>query len=407
MKITEIRTYLMHAGAPNLRKWAADGSFGTQSFSKNLTGTRNWLFVKIFTDEGITGIGECSGWPRVIETAVKDLSRLLVGEDPTHIERLWQKMHIGMMGHGLTGTVGAGAINGIDMALWDIKGKALGVPVWNLLGGKVRDRIRIYAHANTPEVALSLKERGITAFKMGGVSNPVRKFGQLREAVGDEMDIAIDLHGPPWLTPADAVQVCRELEQFRPMWVEDPVSPDNLEGFRRIRQHSSVPLAAGERQAMIFGERELIEDELVDVIQPDTGRAGGITQMKKIAAMAEAHHIMMAPHSGSLGPVAEYAALHILAAIPNGLILERIEDDWEGREKTIVPHPKQTDGFIPVPDAPGLGCDIDEEFVAQFPSEANVSVPVTEASGSYQPGTFNEHVYVQTRLRRGVYFPKS
>ncbi|MFO1149988.1 MAG: mandelate racemase/muconate lactonizing enzyme family protein [Alsobacter sp.] len=406
MKITEIRTYLMHAGSPSLKTWAADGSFGHQTFSKNLTGSRNWLFVKVFTDAGITGIGECSGWPRVIETAVKDLARIVVGEDPTHIERLWQKMHIAIMGHGLTGTVGAGAITGIDMALWDIKGKALGVPVWNLLGGKVRDRIRIYGHANTPEAALSLRERGFTAFKMGGVSNPVTKFAALREAVGDEMDIAIDLHGPPWLTPADAVAVCRELERFRPLWVEDPVAPDSLEGFRRIRQHSSAPLAAGERQATIFGERELIEHELVDVIQPDTGRAGGLTQMKKIAAMAEAHHIMMAPHSGSLGPVAEYAALHLLAAIPNGLILERIEDDWDGRARTIVPHPVQHDGFLAVPDAPGLGCDIDEDFVASFPSEANVSIPVAEASGSYAKGTFGEHVYVQTRLGKATYFPR-
>jgi galactonate dehydratase len=404
MKITEIRTYLMHAGAPNLRRWAADGSFGTDAFSKNLTGTRNWLFVKVFTDAGLTGIGECSGWPRVIERAVQDLARLLVGEDPTHIERLWQKMQIAIMGHGMTGTVGAGAMTGIDMALWDLKGKALGVPVWNLLGGKVRDRIRIYAHANTAEVALSLKERGITAIKCGGVSDPVRKVAMLREAIGDDMDLAVDLHGPPWLTPADAVAVCRALEPYRLLWVEDPIAPENLDGFRRIRDHTAVPLAAGERQATLFGERELIERELVDVIQPDTGRAGGITQMKKIAAMAEAHHIMLAPHSGSLGPVAEYAALHLLAAVPNGFLLERIEDDWEGRAQTIVPHPVQTDGFLTVPDAPGLGVDIDEAFVARFPSEANVSIPVTETSGSYAPGTFTEHVYVQSRLRRARYF---
>jgi galactonate dehydratase len=406
MKITEIRTYLMHAGAPNLKTWAADGSFGTQSYSKNLTGTRNWLFVKVFTDEGITGIGECSGWPRVIETAVKDLSRLLIGEDPTHIERLWQTMFTAIMGHGMTGTVGAGAMNGIDMALWDIKGKKLGVPVWNLLGGKMRDRIRLYAHANTLKAALSLKDRGYTAFKCGGVSDPIRKVAALREAVGDDMDIAIDLHGPPWLTPADAVQVCKALEPYHLLWVEDPIAPDNLEGFRRIRDHSSVTLAAGERQATIFGERELIEKGLVDVIQPDTGRAGGITQMKKIAAIAEAHHVMLAPHSGSLGPVGEYAALHVLAAVPNGYILERIEDDWDGRARTIVPHPVQQDGYLTVPDAPGLGCDIDEDFVASHPSEANISIPVTEASGSYAPGTFGEHVYVQPRTGRGVYFGK-
>ena len=235
MKITDIKTFLMHVGAPNLKKWASDGSFGTESFSKNLTGTRNWLFVKVYTDEGIIGIGECSGWPRVIETAVQDLKRLLIGEDPTNIELLWQKMHIAIMGHGLTGTVGAGAMTGIDMALWDIKGKKLGVPVWNLLGGKIRDRIRIYGHAKTPEAALSLKERGITAIKAGGVSDPIRMIDALRTAVGDDMDIAIDLHGPPWLTPIDAAQVCRALEQFNMMWVEDPIAPENLDSYERIR----------------------------------------------------------------------------------------------------------------------------------------------------------------------------
>lgn len=126
--------------------------------------------------------------------------------------------------------------------------------------------------------------------------------------------------------------------------------------------------------------------------------------MKKIAAMAEAHHIMVAPHSGSLGPVAEYAALHLLAAIPNGLFLERIEDDWEGRQHTVVPHPLAIDGFLQVPDTPGLGVDIDEAFVARFPSQANISSQVSAASGSYAPGTHDEYVYVQTRLQRARYF---
>ncbi|MFN7194340.1 MAG: mandelate racemase/muconate lactonizing enzyme family protein, partial [Rhodospirillales bacterium] len=328
MRIVDIETFLMQVDAPNLRGWASDGSFGTKATRQGLTGTRNWLFVKVHTDEGIVGIGECSGWPRVIQAAVQDLKSILIGEDPTHIERLWQKMMCAIMGHGMVGTVGGGAMTGIDMALWDIKGKALNTPVWNLLGGKIRDRIRIYAHANTAEVALSLKKRGITAIKCGGVSDPVRKVAMLRDAIGDEMDLMIDLHGPPWLTPADAAQVARALEPYRLMFVEDPIAPENLDGFRRIRDSANVTLAAGERMATVYGLRELIEKDLVDIVQPDTGRAGGITQMKKIAAQAEAHHIMMAPHSGSLGPVAEYAALHVLAAIPNGLILERIEDDW-------------------------------------------------------------------------------
>ncbi|WSH68913.1 mandelate racemase/muconate lactonizing enzyme family protein (plasmid) [Rhizobium ruizarguesonis] len=401
MKITGIRTFLMHVGQPDPSKWASDQRAG-DGVSKQFGGTRNWLFLKIDTDEGITGIGECSGWPRVAETAIHDLAPLLIGEDPAHTERLWQKMHIAMMGHGMLGTVGGGAMTGIDMALWDIKGKALGVPVWMLLGGKVRDRIPIYSHANTPERALALKERGIKAIKCGGVADPVRKVATLRDAVGDDMDIAIDLHGPPWLTPADACRLVRALEPYELMWVEDPIAPENIEGYRRIRDAAHVPLAAGERFATIFGERELIEKELVDVIQPDTGRAGGITQMKKIAAMAEAHHIQMAPHSGSLGPVAEYAALHLLAAIPNALILERLDDDWDGRRETIVPHPEQVDGLIAVPNGPGLGCDIDEAFVARFPSDGNVSVP--QSAGAYNPGTDNQHLYVQTRQSRRSYF---
>jgi galactonate dehydratase len=406
MKITAIKTFLMHAGSPQLKSWAADGSFGTQVFSGNLTGTRNWLFVKVYTDEGVVGIGECSGWPRVIETAVQDLKALLIGEDPQHIERLWQKMQIAIMGHGMTGTVGAGAMTGIDMALWDIKGKVLGVPVWSLLGGQVRSQVRMYAHASTPETALALKARGVTALKCGGVSNPVRKIAALREAVGDEIDLMIDLHGPPWLTPADAATLARELEPYKLLFMEDPIAPENLDGYRRIRDASNIPLAAGERMSTIFGLRELIEQELVDVVQPDTGRAGGITQMKKIAAMAEAHHIMMAPHSGSLGPVAEYAALHLLAAIPNTLFLERIEDDWDGRAHTALPALHQENGFLTVPTAPGLGVDIDEDFVARFPSQANVSIPVTPASGAYAEGTFEEHVYVQSRMKRAHYFPK-
>ncbi len=404
MKITGIRTFLMQVDAPNLKGWASDGSFGTRAGSKGLTGTRNWLFVKVYTDAGITGIGECSGWPRVIETAVNDLANVLVGEDPTHIEHLWQKMMTAIMGHGMTGTVGGGAMTGIDMALWDIKGKALNTPVWNLLGGKLRNQIRIYAHANTPEVAKGLVAQGITALKCGGVSSPVAKVAAIRDAIGPDIDLMIDMHGPPWMTPGDAVSLARALEPYHLTWIEDPIAPENLAGYQRLRNSTNIPLAAGERMATIWGLRELIEQELVDVAQPDTGRAGGITQMKKIAAMAEAHHIMMAPHSGSLGPVAEYAALHLMAAIPNALMLERIENDWPGRARTIIPHPIQHNGFLTVPDAPGLGCDIDEAFVAEYPSECNVSNPGIAGSGSYADGTDAEHVYVQTRLKRARYF---
>ena len=216
---------------------------------------------------------------------------LLIGEDPAHIERLWQKMHIAMMGHGMPGTVGGGAIDRHRHGAMGHQRQGARRAGLDLLGGKMRDRIRIYSHANTPERRARLKERGIKAIKCGGVADPVRKVAALRDAVGDDMDIAIDLHGPPWLTPADAARLVRALEPYELLWVEDPIAPENIDGYRRIRDAAHVPLAAGERSATIFGERELIEQELVDVIQPDTGRAGGITQMKKIAAMAEAHHI--------------------------------------------------------------------------------------------------------------------
>jgi len=192
------------------------------------------------------------------------------------------------------------------------------------------------------------------------------------------------------------------LEPYKLLFMEDPIAPEHIEQYTRIRDAVAIPLAAGERMATIWGERPLIEGELVDVIQPDTGRAGGITQMKKIAAMAEAHGIMMAPHSGSLGPVAEFAALHVLASIPNALMLERIEDDWPGRYEVTNPVPQQENGHLAVPDAPGLGVDIVEDAIGRYPSRQNVGL----AEGGYLAGTEDEHVYVQTRLRRSAVFRK-
>jgi galactonate dehydratase len=392
MKIERIQTFLMQAGAPEDRAWASDKA-GVQNSS------RNWLFVKVVTDEGVYGVGECSGWPRVIEAAVRDLAEVLVGEDPQHIEKLWQKMMVAQMAHGVTGVVGAGAMAGIDMALWDIKGKVLGAPVWSLLGGQVRDRIRIYSHASSPEVAVELKQRGIMAVKTGGVRDPLAKVAAIREAVGNDVDLMVDLHGPPWLPPKDAIALGRALEPYHLLFMEDPVAPENIEGMARVADSVAIPIAAGERLATIWGWRALIEREIVDVIQPDTGRAGGISQMKKLAGMAEAHHIMMAPHSGSLGPIAEFAALHLLAAIPNTLMLERIENDWPGRNEVISAPPVFENGHLIVPTVPGLGVDIDEEAIARYPSRRNVSI----AAGGYEPGTEGEHVYVQMRLHRASY----
>ena len=387
MKITDIKTFLMMAGSPALKQ--------STSWSK-----RNWCFVKVYTDEGITGLGEGSGWPRVVETAINDLKPIVIGEDPMNIERIWQKMLVSTMGAGMTGTPGSGSMNAIDMALWDIKGKALNTPVWNLLGGKVRDRIRAYGHAKTPERALELKERGLTAVKTGGVHRTVEKVDAIRKAVGDEMDIMVDAHGPPWFTTKDAIVIGKALEPYKLLFYEDPVPPDNIEALQRVQDNVDIPIAAGERHSHIWGVRQLIEREIVDVVQPDTGRIGGISQMMKIAAMAEAHYITVAPHSGSLGPVAEYAAIHVLAAIPNALILERVHDDVPVRYDVTLPHIETINGHIEVPDRPGLGVDIDEDVVLAHPSKGNTSRPGTEGDGDYESGTFDEHVYVQSRYRR-------
>lgn len=374
MKITEIKTYLMHASMPNSSGWKA----------------RNWLFIKVFTDEGIYGVGEASGWPRVVETAIKDLAPLLVGDNPFEIEKIWQKLYLAMMGHGMTGIVGSGALTGIEMALWDIKGKALGVPVYELLGGKIRNRIRLYAHAHAPARARELVDRGFGALKTGGVSDPLGKVAAIREEVGDEIDLMVDIHGPPWLTTKDAIRMGQALEPYNLLFYEDPVAPENIEAIARVAAQVNLPIAAGERHAGIWGVRELIEREIIDVVQPDTGRAGGLLQMKKIAAMAEAHYMTFAPHDGSLGPLAEVAALHLCATLPNFLILEHLADDVPQRYEVIQPQPQIVDGYMLVPQAPGLGVDIVEEAIAHYPSTGNVAPPNAQ----------EEYLYFRARDKR-------
>ncbi len=389
MRITDIKTYLMQAGAPATTAWTGTGK------SALATG-RNWLFLRLETDEGLCGIGEGSGWPRVVQTAVQDLKPILIGENPFDIERLWQKMRVAMMGHGDTGVVGGGALTAIDMALWDLKGKVLGTPVWNLLGGKVRDRLRCYAHAKDVAGALALAERGMTAVKLGGVADILRRVEDVRAALPPEVDLMVDLHGPPWMPAADAITLGRSLERHGLLFLEEPVAPEDIDGLRRLRRQLALPIAAGERWATGWGLRRLLDEGLVDVLQPDSGRAGGITQLKKIAALAEAHMVQFAPHAGSLGPIAEYAAAHVMASIPNALMMERLEPDWTGRYDAVVPALRCVDGFITVPDAPGLGVEINEEFIARHPSTRNVAI----ATGGWEPGTESETAYIQPRFRR-------
>ena len=390
-RITAIRSFLMQAQPPGVTAWGGAGQSA-------LASARNWLFVKVETDAGITGVGEGSGWPRVVATAVDDLQRVLIGEDAFDIERLWQKMYVAIMGHGQTGVVGGGALSAIDMALWDIKGKALGTPVWNLLGGRVRERIPVYAHARSAADAAALVARGIRAVKVGGVSGVLARAQEVRAAIGPDIDLLLDLHGPPWLPAADVIGMRRELEELDLLVLEEPVAPEDRAGWRQVRAKLDIPLGAGERLANLWSHAALLSEGLVDVLQPDPGRTGGLTQMKKIAAAAESAFVSIAPHAGSLGPIAEYAAVHLLAAIPNALILERMEPDWAGRALAALPALALEDGHVRVPDRPGLGVDIDEAFVAAHPSVRNVAIP----AGGWRPGTEGETLYVQSRRGRHV-----
>jgi galactonate dehydratase len=278
------------------------------------------------------------------------------------------------------------------MALLDIKGKALGVPVYELLGGKLRDSVRLYAHGHTPERVHELMERGFGAIKTGGVTDPLAKVEAIRREAGPNVDIMVDIHGPPWLTTKDAIQMGQALEEFNLLFYEDPVAPENIEAIARVAAAVNLPIAAGERHAHVWGVRELIEREIIDVVQPDTGRAGGLLQMKKMAALAEAHFVTFAPHDGSLGPVAEMAAVHLCSTLPNFLILEHLEDDVPQRYEVMQPQPTIVNGYMQVPTAPGLGIDIVEDAIAHYPSTGNIAPP-----------NLPEYTYFRAREQRAAW----
>ena len=395
MKITAIRGHLMQAGAPGHTGWSATGK------SALATG-RNWFFVTIETDAGLVGTGEGSGWPRVVAAAVEDLAHILIGETVRDIERISQKVRVALMGHGQTGVVGMGALAAIDMALWDLNAQALGVPVSALLGGTVRAAVPYYVHTADVTAARAAVAKGIRAIKVGGTSRIVERAFAIREAVGPDIDMMVDLHGPPWLTTADAIAIGRTLEPLHLLFLEEAIASDDLPGWKRMRDKVALPLAGGERLATLAEMRPFLESGLLDVVQPDTGRFGGLTQMKKLAAMAEACSVMVAPHSGSLGPVAEFAAAHLLSAIPNGLIMERLDPDWPGRETTINGALNAERGLIHVPIGPGLGVTLNQEFIADHPSERNLAI----ASGGWNADTESEYVLTQARRSRAAQFIK-
>ncbi len=331
-----------------------------------------WVFLKIHTDSGIVGLGEPITESRSHTTAkaVEEVAPYLIGKDPRAVVHHWQAIYRHAFYRG--GPILTSALSGIDMALWDIKGKALGVPVYELLGGPTRTRVRVYSHARTPQQMLADIKRGFTAFKTGpakrrGVSRyvdtpadvayAVEDFAKLRKAVGDSIDIGIDFHGA--IHPATAKLLIKGLEQYSPMFIEEPIQAQNHDIMAEIARGTHLPIATGERVFTKWGFREVLEKGAATILQPDLCHAGGITEVRLIAGMAEAYYATIAPHN-PLGPISLAAGIQLAASIPNFLIQEQVSLG-EGYLKTPF---TVRDGYVDVPNGPGLGIELDEEAVA-------------------------------------------
>jgi galactonate dehydratase len=361
---------------------------------------RNWVFVKVETDQaGLWGWGEASlEWKtRSVVGAVEDFAPMVVGEDPARIEHLYQKMY--RQSFWRVGVIGMSAISGIEQALWDIRGRVLGVPVYQLLGGAVRERVRMYTHLGGGEMkavyesqqsadpqlvadrAREVVARGYTAVKvlitppteslssLAALRGAERAMAALREAVGDGVEVMIDCHGRH--APGNALEFCRALAPYRPYFIEEPVPPENVDAMAEVRRASPVPIATGERLVTRHQFRELFEKQACHVIQPDLCHCGGLWEAKKIAAMAEAYYLGVAPHN-PLGPVANAAALHFALSTPNFLIQEDMLTDVPWRWE-VVRHDLRTEGGFWLPcDAPGLGVEVDEEAARRYPFKQEI-----------------------------------
>jgi len=362
LRVTDLKTFVVDAG-----------------------GDENFVFVKIYTNQGLTGLGEgtFTGKEATVEKAIWEHKRYLAGKDPTDIEFHYQGMFRGPRYRG--GALMMSALSAVEIALWDILGQALGQPVWKLLGGKARDRIRIYPHAGgrTPqESAASFLERkraGWTAAKSGflspdannvidpatAVQEAIERLQAVREAVGPRFDILIDLHGKA--TTPMALEFCRAAEPYRPMFVEEATQLEDLGELAHLRSKTSVPLATGERHVTKYPFAEMCARHLVDYVQPDVVHCGGILEMIKIAAIADAFRVQLAPHNPQ-SEVSTIASMHVMAVAPNAAILEIGSGQrpvW--KDLFYGGLAEFRDGYATLPDRPGLGLDLDEKVAAKFP----------------------------------------
>jgi galactonate dehydratase len=345
-----------------------------------------WLFLRISTDAGISGWGEpiVEGRAETARAAVREMSEYLIGKDPFRIEDHFQVLYRGGFYRG--GPVLTSALSGIEQALWDIKGKALDVPVYELLGGAAREKIRVYnwiggdRPADAAEVVRAQTEAGFTAVKMNATEElnyidsrakldaAVERLAAVREAGGPSLDIAVDFHGRVHKGMAKAL--ARELDPYKPLFIEEPVLPENTEALREIARHTTTPIALGERLYTRWGFKGVLTSGYVDVVQPDLSHAGGILETRKISAMAEAFDVAVAPHC-PLGPIALAASLQLDACTPNAIIQEQSLGIHYNEGSDLLDYLKDPAvfayerGYVAVPVGPGLGIEIDEEKVRE------------------------------------------
>jgi len=343
-----------------------------------------WLFLKIETDEGIIGWGEpvIEGRAHTVKACVEELMEYLIGKDPLRIEDHWNTLYRSGFYRG--GPILMSAIAGIDQALWDIKGKYYNTPVYQLLGGACRDTMKVYSWiggdrpSEVGQAAKEVVDAGFTAIKMNAteelqyidsyekIDQALERVASVREAVGKYVGIGIDFHGRVHKPMAKIL--AKELEQFRPMFIEEPVLAENNEALREIANHTSIPIATGERMYSRWDFKSLLSDGYVDIIQPDLSHAGGITECKKIATMAEAYDVALAPHC-PLGPIALASCLQVDATSHNAFIQEQSLGIHYNKGNDLLDYIKDKsvfdykDGYVAIPQGPGLGIEIDEDYV--------------------------------------------
>ncbi|MGR3640299.1 mandelate racemase/muconate lactonizing enzyme family protein [Alterinioella nitratireducens] len=344
--------------------------------------------VRIETDDGVEGWGECMVRlaPTATRAIIEDIGSVLSGRDPLDREAIWELLFGVMMNRGHNRGMAVEAISGIDIALWDLSGRILGVPLYKLLGGRHHDRLAAYASSlrlrKMEEVvaqAQSFKERGFTAMKIKIGRNPdtpqvdIDFVAAIREAVGSEIRLMVDANCAYSENFKTALEVGRALQDLGIYWFEEPIAPNDLEGYKRLSSALDIRIAAGEADFMAFGSRDFFRSGAIDVVQPNISRTGGITEARRIAAMSRAFHIPYAPHTGSCSAVCLAATLQFAVSLPNFLIFEFMQSDWSKTQPNPLRHDllkepveKLEDGHMVVPEGPGIGIEINMDVVDNY-----------------------------------------